>query len=365
MNLAPRLHDRLVARAVLLALAPVWLVLLGFDAITAFAGELDEIGEGAYTAGAAMLYVLYTLPRRAYELFPTAAVIGALLGLGGMAASSELTALRAAGLSRARIVAGVLLLLGAMTAGMVVLGETVGPAGESRAQALVVAAKSEDLAVARWSGLWAREGDTIVNARQGFVRGEAPATWVELLDVRVFAFDAEGRLDSLAHADRAEHRDGRWTLFDLRRTRFGERTVQSEELAREEWESTLSPEVLSLGSTRPRYLAAAELSDRIAYMRRNNIDPGAFETAYWNRWFYPVDVLVLTLAALPFAFGTLRSGGFGKRLFLGVVFGVGYFLVQTLSGNLAEVYSIDRRLASAITPLTVALASWLYFRRRV
>ena len=365
MRLLPRLHDRLVARAVLLALAPVWLVLLGFDAITAFAGELDEIGEGAYSAGSALLYVLYTLPRRAYELFPTAAVIGALLGLGGLAARSELTALRAAGLSRARIVAGVLLVLGALTAAMVVLGETVGPAGESRAQALVVAAKSEDLAVARWSGLWAREGDTIVNARQGFVRGEEPATWVELLDVRVFAFDAAGRLASLAHADRAEHRDGRWTLFDLRRTRFGERSVESERVPREQWDSTLSPEVLSLGSTRPRYLAASELSERIDYMRRNNIDPGAFETAYWGRWFYPVDVLVLTLAALPFAFGTLRSGGFGKRLFLGVVFGVGYFLVQTLSGNLAEVYAIDRRLASAITPLTVAFASWLYFRRRV
>ena len=365
MRLVPRLHDRLVARAVLWALAPVWLILLGFDALTAFAGELDELGEGSYSAGGALLYVLYTLPRRAYELFPTAAVIGALLGLGGLAAASELTALRAAGLSRARIAASVLVVLGALTAVMVVVGETAGPAGESRAQALVVAAKSEDLAVARWSGLWAREGETIVNARQGFVRGEEPATWVELLDVRVFAFDELGRLASLAHAARAEHRDGGWVLFDLERTRFGERGVESERVARERWDSGISPEVLSLGSTRPRYLAASELSERIGYMRRNNIDPGAFETAYWGRWFYPVDVLVLTLAALPFAFGTLRSGGLGKRLFLGVVFGVGYFLVQTLSGNLAEVYAIDRRLASAITPLSIAVASWLYFRRRV
>jgi len=365
MRWQPLLHDRLVARAVLSALLPVWLILLGFDALTAFAGELDELGEGSYDAGGAVLYTLYTVPRRVYELFPTAAVIGALLGLGGLAATSELTALRAAGLSRARIVASALLLLAAITGVMVVVGETVGPAGESRAQALVVSAKSEDLAVARWSGLWAREGDTIVNARQGFVRGEEPATWVELIDVRVFEFDASGRLASLAYAQRAEHRDGGWTLFDVRRSGFGERSVHSETSASERWESTISPEVLSLGSTRPRYLASTDLSERIEYMRRNNIEPGAFETAYWSRWFYPVDVLVLSLAALPFAFGTLRSGGFGKRLFLGVVFGVGYFMVQQLSGNLAEVYSIDRRLAGALTPLAVVTASWLYFRRRM
>lgn len=365
MRFTPLLHDRLVARAVLTALLPVWLILAGFDAISAFAGELDELGEGAYSAGSALLVTVYTLPRRIYELFPTAAVIGALLGLGGLAASSELTALRAAGLSRMRIVASALLVLGALTVVMILVGETLGPAAEARAQTLEVSAKSEDLAVARWSGLWAREARTIINARQGFVRGEEPATWVELLDVRVFEFDDAGRLQSLAHADRAEHRDGAWTLLDVRRSTFEARRVQTSRSERERWDSSISPEVLSLGSTRPRYLASSELSARIDYMRRNGIDPGPFETAYWARWFYPIDVLVLCMAALPFAFGTLRSGGFGKRLFVGVVFGVGYFLLQQLSGNLAEVYAIDRRLAGAITPLAVITASWLYFRRRV
>ncbi|MCB1565694.1 MAG: LptF/LptG family permease, partial [Xanthomonadales bacterium] len=72
-----RIHDRLVARAVLGMLLPVWLLLLGFDGITAFISELDEIGDGGYGVGSALLYTLYTLPRRAYELFPTAMVLAA------------------------------------------------------------------------------------------------------------------------------------------------------------------------------------------------------------------------------------------------------------------------------------------------
>src|SRR5688572_1903361 len=100
--------DRLIGGSVLGALLLVWSVLVGFDLIQTFVNEIDEIGEGNYSAASAALYTIYTLPRRAYELFPTAAVIGSLLGLGALSATSELTALRAAGLSRLRISLGAL-----------------------------------------------------------------------------------------------------------------------------------------------------------------------------------------------------------------------------------------------------------------
>lgn len=358
-----RKSDRLVAVSVLSALGLVWMVLLGFDLLQTFANELDEIGEGEYTAGSAVLYTLYTMPRRAYQLFPTAAVIGCLLGLGSLAATSELTALRAAGLSRWRICVGAAAAIAVLTLSMVVVAETAGPAGEQRAQALAVAAKSRDVTVAKWSGLWAREGDTFLNAQHGRVLGEGAQTVVELDGVRLYEFNPEGRLDSIALARRAEHRDGNWTLFEVHRSRFRERSVESETVARERWDSALNPELLSLGVTRPRYLATRDLSASLDYLHRNGLDAGAFESAYYARWFYPLNVIVLCLAAMPFAFGTLRSGGFGKRLFLGIIFGVGYFTLQLLSVNMAEVYRFDLRLANLLPPIAVALLSWLWFRR--
>jgi lipopolysaccharide export system permease protein len=359
-----RHSDRLVGGTVLVALAMVWLILLGFDLLGGFAEELDEIGEGNYNAGSAMLYTLYSLPRRAYTLFPTAAVIGCLMGLGALAATSELTALRSAGLSRLRICLGALVVVAVLTLGMVIVAETLGPAGEQRAQALAVGAKSKDVTVAKWSGLWAREGDTFLNAQHGRVKGEGVQSWVELDGVRLYEFGADGRLDSIALATRAEHRNGEWTLFELRRSVFLERGVKSETIAQERWDSDLNPELLSLGVTRPRSRPTRDLSASLDYLHRNGLDPGAFESAYWARWFYPVHVLVLCLAAMPFAFGTLRSGGFGKRLFLGIVFGIGYFTLQTLAVNMAEVYRFDLRLGNALPPLLLALVSWLYFRRR-
>jgi len=358
-----RRSDWLVASTVLGSIGLTWVVLLGFDLVTAFAGKLDDVGDGDFSLTTALLYTVYTLPRRAYELFPHVALIGCILGLGSLAATSELTALRAAGLSRFRICLAASVAVVALTALMVVSGETVGPAGERRAQATTVAAKSQDLVVASWSGLWAREADTFLNAKRGTVRGTGVEAYVELTDVRLFSFDAGGRLASLAVATRAEHRDGQWKLYDLRRTRFLERSAVSETAEREVWDSQLSPELLNLSVIRPRHLSLRDIRTSLDYMERNQLDAGQFEAAFWARIFYPVNALVLSLAVMPFAFGTLRTGGFGKRLFLGIALGLGYFFAQRLALNTAEVYGHDLRLANALPPLLLALGSWVYFRR--
>ena len=149
-----------------------WMVLLGLDVVVAVSSEFKDIGTGDYGFAPALIHVLYTIPRRIYELFPTAAVIGALMGLGQLAASSELTALRALGLSRRRLSFAVALALAALTLLMVVNGETLAPWGQRSADAVKANAKSRDVTVAQYSGLWAREGDMFLNADSGQERSK-------------------------------------------------------------------------------------------------------------------------------------------------------------------------------------------------
>ena len=179
MKLGPRIHDIYVGRNVLLTVLVVWLVLLGLDAIMALSGEANNIGTGSYSFSHALAWTAYTLPRRAYTLFPMAAVIGALMGLGQLAATSELTALRAVGLSRRRIAISVAIALSLLTALMVVNGETLAPWGEERAQA-IKSVRNSNMVVAKYSGLWAREGDMFLNARSGEQKQRDADRWLEL-----------------------------------------------------------------------------------------------------------------------------------------------------------------------------------------
>ena len=363
----PKIHDVYIGKVVLGFVLGVWLVLVGLDFVLGGGGlmaQLDDIGKGSYSFVDAFLYSTYTIPRRLYDLFPTAAVIGSLLGLGQLAATSELTALRALGLSRKRLSLAVALAIALLTGLMVINGETVGPWGERKANALKAAATSPNMIVAQYSGLWAREGDVFLNADSGQERTNGDDHWLELKDLRLYQFDAAGKLKSISHAATAEHRPGGWLLKNVVKTTFAERSVSQERINEERWESELDAAALSASVARPRYLNSATLKSSIEYRKRNQLDADEFEAFYWGRWFYPLNVLALCLAAIPFAFGTLRSGGLGKRLFMGVVFALGFWLLQEMSARLAGAYKFDYRIAYVLPSVLMLAVSAFLFRRR-
>jgi lipopolysaccharide export system permease protein len=353
--------DRLVARAVLATVAMTWVTIVAVDAFRVFVSELDDIGQGQYTLATAATYILLTVPRRFYEMFGYAALIGALLGLGGLANSGELTALRAAGLSKLRICASVVLCLGVLTLATVIVGETLGPYGERRAQALSLAAKSRDIALARGGTLWARDGESVIGAHRS--RSGAGSGQVELNDVRVFEFDGEGRLLSLSVAAGAAHIEGEWTLRDVRRTEFGVDSASSTIEADRSWQSSLDPGLLAISIVRPKYMTLRDIDANITLLDRNRQDASTFRGEYWARVFYPFNVLILAFCAVPFAFGALRSGGLSKRLFLGIVLALGFYLLQRSMVNIGAVYHLHPGIANLFSPLLLVAAVVVYFRR--
>ena len=363
MNLRPKLHDYYIARTVIFSVLGTWGVLLGLDLVLAFANEFGSIGKGGYTINHAIAVTGLSIPWRAYTLFPTAAVIGALLGLGQLAGTSELTALRAVGLSRRRLSASVAFSLTLLTLLMVANGETLAPWGEDRAQS-IRSLRNSDMVMARYSGLWAREGDMFLNARTGEQKGSKGDHWLELRGVRLFQFEEDGRLQSIANVEVAEHRPGGWLLRNVERTTFGPKSVARSKVGEERWVSKLDESALAASVTKPRNMGSLELRDSIEYRKRNRLDAGDFEEIYWGRWFYAFNVLALCLAAIPFAFGSLRSGGMGKRLFAGIVFALGFYMLQMMFSKLAGIYRFDYRIAYALPPLIMLGVSGFLFTRR-
>ncbi|MDR2872356.1 MAG: LPS export ABC transporter permease LptG [Xanthomonadaceae bacterium] len=365
MSLRPRLYDLYVGRVVLAAVVTTWSVLLGLDVMMALSSEVGDFGKGRYNFVTALANIAYTVPRRAHTLFPTAAVIGSLMGLGRLAATSELTALRALGLSRPRLSISVAITLALLTGLMVISGETLGPWGQRQADALKLAAKTNNaMTMARYSGLWAREGDTFLNAQSGEERIERGKRYVQLSDVRLYQLSEDGHLHTLTHAATAEHHEDGWRLRGVRRLEFGDRSVTEQRIPEEHWESRLDATELASGVTKPRNLSSRDLRASIDYRTRNGLDAREYQDMYWSRWFYPFNVLALCLAAIPFAFGSLRSGGFGKRLFLGIIFALGFWLLQMQFGRLAGAFHIDYRIAYAIPPILMLTVSGWLFRRR-
>ncbi|MFW2371627.1 MAG: LptF/LptG family permease, partial [Gammaproteobacteria bacterium] len=100
--------DRYIARTIVSGTLMTLLVLGSLLAFVDFVSEIGDVGKAEYTVVDAASYVLLSLPKRLYELFPTAVLLGSLLGLGTLASNSELIVVRASGISIMRIVRSVL-----------------------------------------------------------------------------------------------------------------------------------------------------------------------------------------------------------------------------------------------------------------
>lgn len=355
--------DVLIAFSVLGGLLVTWLILTGLDTFMELAQQIGAIGHNGYSLGKAVTYILLTVPRRAYQWFVFAAVIGGLLGLGGLAASGELTALRAAGMSKLRICLSVVGLVAVLTACVVVLGETAAPAGEQRAQAIQFQRNAGQMRVTPGGGLWQRDGNTIVNAKRTLIHRVHGQPEIELADVRIFGFDDQGDLASFRWAKLATQHGKQWQLSNVRTTLVSPDGATSTTQKQVAWQTDLDAEVLKASAMHPEYLSLRDLSRNIAYMRANRQNPIAYTTAYWTRMFYPINIVLLVLCALPFGFGTLRSGGLGKRLFIGALVAIAWYFIQRAIISTGTVLGAPPLLINIIPALLLlAIAVW-YYRR--
>jgi lipopolysaccharide export system permease protein len=322
--------DRYLGREVLQAALLVLLVLAALSAFITFFGEFGHIGEGGYGILQALEYSLLTLPVQSLNLFPTAVLLGTLLGLGGLASSNELMVIRTAGISTGRIAVSALVGGLAMAILVALVGEYLAPpanrfADNTRSRQMY--GRTGSLSA---HGIWARDGDVFVNVRQ-------MVSLNLIRDINIYRFD-DGRLVSASHAAKARFDKGHWMLRDIATTRLkGTTGAVASHRQSAVWSTLLDPGLLRLFVVDPRDLSAQGLSRYIGYLQDNHLDTTQYRIAFWAKIVRPVTVLAMVLLAIPFVFGPLRSVTTGQRMLVGVLAGIAFYLLNTTVIQVGEV----------------------------
>jgi lipopolysaccharide export system permease protein len=327
--------DRYIVRAILGAVLLVMMVFLVLGALFLFIDQQGEIGSGHYTEFGALWYTLLNLPQLAYELLPITALIGALLGLGGLARGSELIVIRAAGVSVARLagialLAGLLLILFEM-----LLGEFLAPPLQQAARVQKAFSKLSSVSFGGGSGAWVRDGDLIIN-----VAGQSSKR--QFGSMLLFELTPQHRLLALGHATRAiAGSRGKWLLGDYTESRFADDTVSTQPPGQRILESNVSAGFLGLAVEDPKQLTSRALWRLITYSRHNALDARDYLFAFWSRIARTVAVAFSVLLAIPFVLGALRSAGAGTRMLLGLLLGVAFFVLQRLIESGTVVFELN------------------------
>ena len=349
--------DRYIARAVINgALASLFIFSALFIFID-FVAQLDSVGTHHYGLTQALWFVLLSTPQRLYELSPSAILLGGLISLGAMAANSELVAMRAAGVTISRIIRSVLQAGIPLVIVVVILGEVVAPKTTPAANALRAVSLEKNVLAGNKNGFWAKDGDRYINVRELMPN-------MRLNDIYVYQLNGDRQLVKSTYANQASYIDGYWVLSKVSHSEFNDGDITTSTSTVEKWERLVEPALFDVLQMKPANMSAEKLHQYSAYIEENELDASSYQLAFWVKIFTPLTCLAMLLIAMPIVLTTKpRSGGTGQRIMIGLLLGIGYFVINRAISHLGIVYGMMPFLSAFIPLLLVVSLSVVMLRR--
>jgi len=348
--------DRYIGSTVFFSVLIVFFVVVSLDVIFGFIGEMDRV-ENDYQAFDAFTFTMLTIPRRIYSFIPVCALMGCLVGLGSLASRSELTVMRAAGVSVLRIVfAAAKPIVFIVIAGLC-LGQFVVPQLEQYAQSERALKKDGGEVISARSGYWYREENRFIHITAIQPNGV-------MYGVARFQYDADGLLISSDISEKAIYQGDHWILQGVKSTLLDMDHTSSNTLSRLRWDTAITPDILSIVVLKPDYLSISGLYTYAGYLAAQGLDSAPYYFAFWKKVFQPIATIIMVFIAASFIFGPLRSVTLGQRITAGVVTGLGFHYVQDILGHISIVFHVSPVLAAGI-PIVVCMAAGIYMLRRV
>ena len=134
------------------------------------------------------------------------------------------------------------------------------------------------------------------------------------------------------------------------------------------WPTRLSADMVAAALISPDRMRALGLFQYIRHLQANGQSAQRYEIELWRKVFYPLGCLVMMVLALPFAYLHFRSGNISGYMFIGVMAGISFFLLNNVFGFIGNLRNWQPWIAAATPGLIYSLLSlgafgWLVLRQ--
>ena len=348
--------DRYVIRMYLRWVAVAFVGLLGIFYITTFIDLSDNLFKEQATGLMLLEHLWYATPQFIYYVLPIAGLLATLVTIGMLTRTSELTVMKACGISLYRVALPILAFSVVWGACLFVISETVLARANRRAETLNQQIRTGRAHVVdplnrRW--LVSDSGDIYHYLHFDSDRQEVGALSV---------FEFEGRPWSLARRTYVaqatfDGEDAPAAAWQGRDVWIRDFAVDADASAyREDAERTLPavapPEVFAAELPEAELMSFRELQGYIEELRTRGFDVVSLVVALHRKASFPFVTLILTLIAIPFAV-TTGSRGALYGVGVGIALAFTYWIVISIFGAFGS--------AGVLTPAIAAWAPNIFF----
>lgn len=324
----------------------------------------QRIGElAAYQSTATQIagYFLFKLPRILTEIYPAGCLLAVLIGIGGLAEGGELLALKACGVSAARLLVP-LVIVGVVTGfGVLLWNEIVVPPSYTRARLIrdVGIEKELESGLFDAASVWYRSD-------QGFVN----ISYFDAVDnvlhgITLHEPDAGFRVGRLIEVPRAGWTGSDWMMEGGIVTTFAEEgNPEIRDAVAEDIRLDATPQELRSKRRRSFEFSYGALSKQIASLQRKGLDATEYRVDLHYKLATPFSGLIAILIGVPLA---MRSAKRGARLIHNVGIGLGvslaYWATAAVAVAAGHAGTLPPWLAAWAANLLFGIGALLLFRR--
>ncbi len=295
-------------------------------------------------AGASSLwhYISLRAPQIASQFTPFAALLAIVFTLAGLSHTSEITIMRAAGMSVYKVLFPFGFVCAMVAIGHFVFHETVTVKTSEALDYWEANDYALDLPAdtGTRTNIWIQFDGEIISAESAARFGDA----VLLTEVSIRGKDDIGLMESVIEARAARYQDGGWRLYGVKTlTASTLETSQAEDAI---WTNSLDPEFLFALTLKPDQTSISELMRKIRQLNQDRADTREAMTSLLSRISKPLATLVMPLLGAIAGFGVHRQGVLLARAVSGSALGFTYFVAENFGLALGKLGALPAIIAA-------------------
>ena len=363
----PRLHlpkpgllDRYISRLYLRVAGLSFLGLLGLFYISTFIDRSDKIFKGKATPALVGELLIWLTPQFIYYVIPIAALLSVLVTYGILARTSELTVMKACGVSLYRSALSVVFLSLMFSGVLFVLEQHVMAQANRRAE--VIDARIKDRPPKTLNVLqrrWVTKGDSFYH------NGHYDSEKRQMFELTLFKIKPNTwELTSQTFVRSASFRNDAWEGNAGWRLDFTTTPAIWTPIGKQPLPEMEPPQYFATEPPEPQFMDVGELRRYIGELRTSgfNVVPATVELQ--RKLAFPLVTVVMALLAIPFGVGAGRHGAL-YGIGLGIVIALSYWILISAFVAIGRSGLLPPHLA-AWTPnvLVAGIAAYLMLRAR-
>ena len=355
-----KILDRYITKTLLKYSLSVMVVLVSVFAFFKFLEGVNDIGRASYTLLDAVIYTGLLLPKITYEVSSVIILLGTVLGLGHLAANSELIVMRGSGVSIVKITKITLRVSISFVILAIILGEFIAPFSSNQAQIYRAKALGETIVTSSQQGFWIKDRDNYIHVEKN-LDGKV------FNNVTLIKKKSANLLDSVVYSDKAIFDKGSLALKKTIRYQIdstGKFTkIKQENRKQHQSEVTFDQDLIESLKKDPGELSTVQLFKHMGFLSENGLSTGNYEAEFYKRTMKPITLVAMILLVIPFIFGSLRNASLGKRIFLGIVVSLIFHQFSQLGVWLPKIFNLNFFLSASLpTAVVMVLATLMLYR---